>query len=75
MALDDDNGQSVLFVAGHNNFIHFPNTYEGEVCNFFLMCKPFLLSQAIMHSKKMVLYSTKSGSLARNNRGTTFGAV
>ncbi len=23
----------------------------------------------------MVLYSTKSGSLARNHRGTTFGAV
>ncbi len=25
--------------------------------------------------KKMVLYSTKSGSLTRNHRGTTFGAV
>ncbi len=27
-----------------------------------------------LHSKKMVLYSTKSGSLARNHRGTTLGA-
>ncbi len=34
MALDDDNGQSVLFVAGHNHFIHFPNTYESEVYHF-----------------------------------------
>ncbi len=48
MALDDDNGQSVLFVAGHNHFIHFPNTYESEVYIFFLMFKPFLLSQFIM---------------------------
>lgn len=35
MALDDDNGQSVLFVAGHNHFTHFLNTYESEVYNFF----------------------------------------
>ncbi len=33
MALDDDNGQSVLFVAGHNHFIHF-HTYESEVYHF-----------------------------------------
>jgi len=34
MAVDDDKGQPVLFVAEYNHVIHFPNTY-GEVCYFF----------------------------------------
>jgi len=47
MAVDDDKGQPVLFVAEYNHVIHFPNTY-GEVCYFFPMFNCFLLSQVIM---------------------------
>ncbi len=32
-------------------------------------------TSTISHSKKMVLYSTKSGSWLVNHRGTTFGAI
>ncbi len=31
--------------------------------------------ESVITLKEMVLYSTKSGSLARNHRGTTLGAV
>ncbi len=41
--------------------------------------KPFkeelLFFKSLAYTLKMVLYSTKSGSLARNHMGTTFGAV
>lgn len=47
MAVDDDNGQSVLFVAGYNHVIYFPNTYQVN-CAIFSMFNHFLLSQVIM---------------------------